>query len=106
MGSTATRAATELKEAATEVANLANGAAGEHARRSLAEARACAEDLAASGSAALHKGSVRARRAIARASSETAHYVQEKPLQSLLIATAAGAALALVLGAVNKRRQS
>lgn len=99
MESTSNRAAAELKE-------LANGAAAEHARRSLAEARACAEDLAAQGSEALHNGTARARKALATASEETAHYVQEQPLKSLLIAAAAGAAIALLAGALSKRRQS
>ncbi len=99
MESTTNRAAAELKE-------LANGAAAEHARRSIAEARACAEDLAARGSEALHNGSVRARKAINRASEQTAHYVQEQPLKSLLIAAAAGAAIAVLAGAISKRRQS
>lgn len=85
------------------VDDVTHGAAAEHARRSLAEARACAEQLAAKGSEALHEGSDRARKALNRASEETAQYVHDQPLKSLLIAAATGAALALLVSAVAKR---
>lgn len=98
MESTPTRTASKKTE------ELANGAAADHARRSIAEARACAEELATQGSQALHKGTVHARKTLTRASKETARYVQEQPLKSLLIAAAAGAAVAVLASAIGKRR--
>ncbi len=78
--------------------------AAEHARRSLEEARAGAEDLAAHGSEAIHKGAARAREAISHTTDQAAHYVQEQPLKSLMMAAAAGAAIAMLAGAIGKHR--
>ncbi|MDP1535154.1 MAG: hypothetical protein Q8L92_16385 [Rubrivivax sp.] len=78
--------------------------AAEHARRSLDEARAGAEDLAAQGSEAIHKSTARAREAISHTTDQAAHYVQEQPLKSLMMAAAAGAAIAMLAGAIGKHR--
>lgn len=78
-------------------------AANEHARGSVDEARAGAEELATQGSKALKSSAARAREAITQTSDQAAEYVQAQPLKSLLIAAAAGAAIALLAGAVGKR---
>ncbi|MBI3431049.1 MAG: hypothetical protein HY018_02405 [Hydrogenophilales bacterium] len=78
-------------------------AAAEHARRSLDEARASAAELAARSSDTLRVGAARAREAISQTTDQAAQYVRAQPLKSLLMAAAAGAAIALLAGAVNKR---
>ena len=78
-------------------------AAAEHARRSLDEARASAAELAAHSSDTVRVGAARAREAISQTTDQAAQYVQAQPLKSLLMAAAAGAAIALLAGAVNKR---
>jgi ElaB/YqjD/DUF883 family membrane-anchored ribosome-binding protein len=77
----------------------------EHARRTLEEARAGAEDLAAQGSEAVHKGTARARETLSHTTDQAAHYVQEQPLKALMMAAAAGAAIAMLAGAIGKHRQ-
>jgi ElaB/YqjD/DUF883 family membrane-anchored ribosome-binding protein len=84
--------------------NGSENTAAEHARRSLDEARAGAEDLAAQGSEAIHKSTARAREAISHTTDQAAHYVQAQPLKSLMIAAAAGAAIAMLAGAIGKHR--
>lgn len=78
--------------------------AAEHARRSLDEARASAEELATHGSDAIHKSAARAREAISHTTDQAAHYIQEQPLKSLMMAAAAGAAIAMLAGAIGKHR--
>ena len=78
-------------------------AAAEYARRSVDEARAGAEEIATQGSEALRSGAQRARAALTHTTDQAAEYVQAQPLKSLLIAAAAGAAIALLAGAVGKR---
>jgi len=77
-------------------------AAAEHARRSVDEARAGAEALTTQGSEAIRSSAARAREAITHTTDQAAEYVQAQPLKSLLIAAAAGAAIALLAGAVGK----
>ena len=79
-------------------------AAAEHARRSVDEARAGAEEIATQGREALRSGAERARAALTHTTGQAAEYVQAQPLKSLLIAAAAGAAIALLAGAVGKHR--
>lgn len=76
----------------------------EHARRSLEEVREGAEDLAAQGSEAIHKGAERARETVSKTTDHAAHYVQEQPVKALMMAAAAGAAIAMLAGAIGKRR--
>lgn len=79
-------------------------AAAGHARRSLEEARAGAEDLVAKGSEAIHQSASRAREVISRTGDRASHYVQAQPLKSLMMAVAAGAAIAMLAGAIGKHR--
>ncbi|HEY9097405.1 MAG TPA: hypothetical protein VIN38_00905 [Thiobacillus sp.] len=81
---------------------LSNSAASEHAKRSIEEARAGAEELAARGNAALRSGTARAQEIIHQTSDQAAHYVQEKPLKALLLAATAGAAIALLANVIGK----
>jgi ElaB/YqjD/DUF883 family membrane-anchored ribosome-binding protein len=76
----------------------------EHARRSLEEARAGAEDLSAQGSEAVQKGAAQAREAFSQTADQAVHYVQEQPLKALMMAAAAGAAIAMLAGAIGKHR--
>lgn len=76
--------------------------AAEHARRSLEEVRASAEDLAARGSDAIRSSTARARDAIHHRTDQAAHYIQEQPLKALLMAAAAGAAIAMLAGLLSK----
>ncbi len=80
-----------------------NSPVAEHARRSLDEARAGAAELAARSSDNLRVGAARARDAISQTTDQAAQYVQAQPLKSLLMAAAAGAAIAMLAGAVGKR---
>ena len=80
-----------------------SSAVGEHARRSLDEARAGAAELAARGSDAVRTSTARAREVLAHTTDQTAQYVQAQPLKSLLMAVAAGAAIALLAGTIGKR---
>lgn len=84
-------------------------AAAEYARRSVDEARTSAEEIASQGSEALHssakrarESAIRAREAISHTTDQAAHYVQEQPLKSLLMAAAAGATIALLAGALSR----
>lgn len=79
-----------------------SSAAAEHARRSLEEARASAEEIATRSSEAIRGGTVRAREAITHTTDQAAEYVQAQPLKSLLMAAAAGAAIALLAGALGR----
>lgn len=81
-----------------------NNAAADHAKRSIEEARASAEELAVRGTAAIRSGTARAQEIIHQTSDHAAHYVQDKPLKALLLAVAAGAGIALLAGALGKRR--
>lgn len=79
-------------------------AAAEHARRSLDEARAGAEELATRGSEAIRSGAAKARESLTHTTDQASQYVQAQPLKSLLMAAAAGAAIALLAGAIGKHR--
>ncbi|MDP1863661.1 MAG: hypothetical protein Q8K52_07135 [Thiobacillus sp.] len=79
-----------------------NNAVADHAMRSIEEARASAEELAARGNAAIRSGTARAQEIFHQTSEHAAHYVQEKPLKALLLAVVAGAAIALLAGGRNK----
>jgi ElaB/YqjD/DUF883 family membrane-anchored ribosome-binding protein len=77
-------------------------AAAEYAHRSVDEARAGAEEIATQGREVLKSGAERARAALTQTTDRAAEHVQAQPLKSLLIAAAAGAAIALLAGAVGK----
>ena len=76
----------------------------ERAQRSLEEVRASAKDIAARGKAAIRSNMARTREALSDASGRTSNYVRAQPLKSLLWATAAGAAIALLVAALGKHR--
>ena len=77
-------------------------AAAEYAHRSDDEARAGAEEIATQGREVLKSGAERARAALTQTTDQAAEHVRAQPLKSLLIAAAAGAAIALLAGAVGK----
>ena len=77
-------------------------AAAEHARRSVEEARASAKEIISEGSEALHGRAARTRDALIQRTDQAAHYVQEQPMKSLLMAAAAGATIALLAGALSR----
>jgi ElaB/YqjD/DUF883 family membrane-anchored ribosome-binding protein len=77
-------------------------AAAEHARRSVEEARASAQEIVSQGSEALHGRAARTRDALIQRTDQAAHYVQEQPMKSLLMAAAAGATIALLAGALSR----
>jgi ElaB/YqjD/DUF883 family membrane-anchored ribosome-binding protein len=85
-----------------QTGSVGDSAAAEHARRSLDEARASAEDIAARGSEAIRSGTARARETLAHTTDQAAQYVQAQPLKSLMMAAAAGAAIALLAGAMGR----
>lgn len=85
--------------------DVSNSAAGEHARKSLEEARTGAKELVTQGSDAVHATTAQARKALNQRSEELAHYVQAKPVKSLMLATAAGALITLLAGALKKKPQ-
>lgn len=77
-------------------------AAAEHARRSLDEARASADALAARGSEALHSRVAKTRESLVHTTDQAAEYVHAHPLKSIMMAAAAGAAIALLAGALGR----
>lgn len=83
--------------------NASENEAADHARRSVEEARAGAEALKTQGTEAMRKGAARAREAITHGTDLAAEYVQAQPFKSLVLAAAAGAAVALLAGALGKR---
>ena len=93
-----------MPNAKDPTSTASDGTAAEHARRALDEARASAGEFAAHGSEAAHKGAARAREAISHTAGQAAHYIQEQPLKSLMMAAVAGAAIAMLAGAIGKHR--
>lgn len=82
--------------------SLGDSAAAEHAQRSIDEARASAEEIATRGREAIRSGAARARETLSHTTDQAAQYVQAQPLKSLMMAAAAGAAIALLAGAIGK----
>lgn len=81
----------------------ATEAAMRHAQASMAEAGAAAKVLADHGVDAVRRGSARVEDTAARISDRASTYIQEQPLKSLLIATAAGALIAIATGMAGRR---
>lgn len=77
-------------------------AAAEYARRSIDEARTGADEIVTQGGEAIRSSAERVRAAVSHTTDQAAEYVQAQPLKSLLIAAAAGAAIALLAGTVGK----
>ncbi|TXH75759.1 hypothetical protein [Thiobacillus sp.] len=80
-----------------------NNAARAHIQRSLDEAQAGSAELAAQGKEILRDSAAQVREALSRTTDQAAQYVQAQPLKSLLMAAAAGAAIAMLAGTVGKR---
>lgn len=80
-----------------------HSAAAEQTRRSIDEAHASATDLAVHGKDALRSGTARVREVFGHTTDQAAQYVRAKPLKSLLMALAAGAAIAKLSGVIGKR---
>lgn len=74
-----------------------------HAQASLAEAGVAARVLVDQGLGAARKSAVRVEDAAVRIGDRASLYVQEQPLKSLLIATAAGALVAIIAGMASRR---
>ncbi|MBT9567826.1 MAG: hypothetical protein IV085_05960 [Thiobacillus sp.] len=91
---------------ANSINEIGKGAAAEHAKRSIDEARASAGEFAARGTEALRSGAARAQEIMHQTTDQAAQYVQAKPLKALLIAAAAGAVIALMAGALSKHHGS
>jgi len=80
-----------------------SNAAKEHIHRSLEEAQAGAAEAAAQGKDILRNSAAQVREALSHTTDQAAQYVQAQPLKSLLMAVAAGAAIAILAGMVGKR---
>lgn len=78
-------------------------AASEHARRSADEAHESNEASGAHAAETLRTKAARTREALSQTSDHAARYIQAQPLKSLFLATAVGAAIAVVAGALGKR---
>lgn len=78
-------------------------AASEHARRSVDEAHASAEAIEAQAADTIRAKAARTREALSQTTDQAAQYVQAQPLKSLFLATAVGAAITVVAGALSKR---
>jgi len=87
---------------ANSVNEIGKNAAAEHAKRSIEEARASAEEFATHGNEVLRSGAARAQKLMTETTDHAAQYVQAKPLKALMIAAAAGATIALLAGALGK----
>ncbi len=88
--------------AAPQTGSLGDSAAAEHARRSLDEAHASAEEITARGSNAIRSGAARACDTLSHTADQAAQYVQAQPLKSMMMAAAAGAAIAMLAGALGR----
>lgn len=81
------------------------GEAAHKARQTLAEVRSAAQDFIQRSAHMMRDGRDRAREAASRTADRTSDYVQAQPLKSLLIAAAAGAAIAVVAGMLTRSRR-
>ena len=83
--------------------DIDSNAAKEHIHRSLDEAQAGAAEAATQGKEILRASAAQVREALNHTTDQAAQYVQAQPLKSLLMAAAAGAAIAMLAGTVSKR---
>lgn len=81
----------------------AAGEAVRHAQASLSEAGVAAKEFANQGLDVVRESADKVEDAAARISDRASSYVQAQPLKSLLIATAAGALVAIVAGMASRR---
>ena len=91
------------KPVETLVDDVKNSATVENAKQSADEIRAHTEELIARSRNAVSKGATRTRGALSQTTDKAVHYVKDQPLKSLLMATAAGAAIALIASALSNR---
>ncbi len=84
--------------------DLSDSAVVELARHSVDEVLASAEALTTQGTEAIKDTAEQAREVITQKTDEAAEFVQAQPLKALLIAAAAGAAIALLAGALSKQQ--
>jgi ElaB/YqjD/DUF883 family membrane-anchored ribosome-binding protein len=70
----------------------------------LSRGAAKVETLARRGLNVAHDTTAKVREQMHRTSDNTVHYIQDQPVKSVLIAAAAGAGLALVLGWLTRHR--
>ena len=76
----------------------------EHVSRLLVEYAATgAAEAAAQGKEILRNSAAQVRESLSHTTDQAAQYVQAQPLKSLLMAAAAGAAIAMLAGTVGKR---
>lgn len=94
---------TRTSNAQIDVGGEALGEAVRHAQASLAEAGVAAKALADEGIDTVRKNAVKVEDAATRIGDRASTYVQEQPLKSLLIATAAGALIAIAVGMASRR---
>lgn len=78
-------------------------AAAEHARQPIGEAHENVEAAGAHAADTIRAKATRTREALSQSTDHAAQYVQAQPLKSLFLATAVGAAIAVVAGALGKR---
>ena len=91
------------RNAQNMVDEIQNSEAAERARFSLEHSKAGAQHIATRGKAAIRSGLARAGQGFDLTTDRAANYVQARPFKALLWATAAGAAIALVAGALSTR---
>jgi len=91
------------KPAQTLANDIQNTAIVENAKHVVEDVRSSAEDMVARSSNALSQGAARAREAVSHTTDQAAQYVQDQPLKSLLMAAAAGVAIALLAAALSNR---
>ena len=77
-------------------------AASEHARQAVDEAHESAEAAAGHAAETIRAKAARTREALSQTTDHAAQYVQAQPLKALFLATAVGAAIAVVAGALSK----
>lgn len=73
-----------------------------HAHASLTEAGVAAKTLADQGIDAVRNSAAEVEDVAARIGNRASAYIQEQPLKSLLIATAAGALIAIIAGKASR----
>jgi len=95
----------DLGEVTQELVDeLSESEEAQRARKAMSEMRRATQDFVERSAEIFRAGASRARDAAGRASERTADYVHDKPLQSLLIAAAVGAMVALLASGTRRRR--
>lgn len=102
---TATNAKSDQTEQTTSSGRLSavDGEAVGRARESLGDVQQATRKLVADSAEIVREGATKVEEAAGRAADRTAHYVQDQPLKSLLLAAGTGALIALAAGVVSRR---